>query len=148
MKRQRLFLDSNCWFSGAVSPGGGAGVLLGYAAKGLVIVCISEKILEETARNLQNKAPQIAVNRFFATLQLTSVEFIDNPRPEEEMVWNNITVPKDCHVLAGALKADAHMLITLDRKHILIQKVKVAYPIPVMEPGDYIRHWALPAQDS
>jgi hypothetical protein len=66
------------------------------------------------------------------------IEITDSNKPEEEAQWEEVTIIKDCHILAGALKAGADLIISIDRKHILTPKVRAAYPLPVMEPGDFL----------
>lgn len=49
--------------------------------------------------------------------------------------------PRDAHVLAAALGGGSELLLTLDRRHILVARKAVeeaALPICILTPGDFI----------
>lgn len=62
---------------------------------------------------------------------------VDPASTEEEAIWENIVPGKDCHVLAGAHKAQADVLITLDRQHILVARVRESFPIPIQGTTEF-----------
>jgi len=75
--------------------------------------------LNEVSRNVHKKEGAEASRRLSLTLALCDREIVENPSSEEEEPWREITVEKDLHVLAGAMKANAHYLISLDKKLIV-----------------------------
>jgi len=51
-----------------------------------------------------------------------------------------MTTQKDAHVLAAALACRAEYLLTLDRRHLLTDKVLDAgLPIEVLTPGTFLK---------
>jgi hypothetical protein len=59
---------------------------------------------------------------------------------DEDLVrWASVTAEKDCHVLAAALAAGVDVLVTLDKKHLLTEAVRSAFPIPVRTPGEFLQ---------
>jgi predicted nucleic acid-binding protein len=70
------------------------------------------------------------------------VEQAPSPMDEELVRWASVTAEKDCHVLAAALAAGVDVLVTLDKKHLLTDAVRSAFPIPVRTPGEFLQ--ALP----
>lgn len=59
--------------------------------------------------------------------------------PEEEAKWFGVVTAKDAHVLAGAHKAEADVLISLDHRHIVTERVRQGFPIPVQDTGEFLR---------
>jgi predicted nucleic acid-binding protein len=47
---------------------------------------------------------------------------------------------KDAHVLAAALRSEADVLLTLDRRHFMTEKVRDAgLGLKIATPGDFLR---------
>jgi predicted nucleic acid-binding protein len=51
-----------------------------------------------------------------------------------------LVAEKDCHVLAGAYKAQADVLVSLDKRHILTAKVMKGFPIPVKDTSSFLKN--------
>ena len=134
----RVFLDAHCLYSALRSPSGASGRVLELAQCGFVTIAFTEQVLNEVSRNVHKKEGAEASRRLSLTLALCDREIVENPSSEEEEPWREITVEKDLHVLAGAMKANAHYLISLDKKHIVNAQVKNSFPIPIVTPGEFI----------
>ena len=77
--------------------------------------------------------------RYYRLLGSVELEVASPVTPEEEAKWSGLVAPKDAHVLAGAAKAKADVLISLDRRHILTERVRKGFPIPVQDTGEFLR---------
>ena len=113
----RAFLDANVLFSAAHSSRGVARGLfeLAYQHEDIVSLVVTEHVLVEATENLQGKYPRRVPDLLSL---LDGVGYVPEP-PEELMlaVAHLLTDPEDIPVLAGALFADADILLTGDRRH-------------------------------
>ncbi len=89
-------------------------------------------------RNLNKKFSADHLSRFIGYLAKTNLRKIDFINEDEFERFKQMTADKDIHVLAGAAKAKADYLVTLDKKHLLIiKKSKLLFLI--ITPGELIR---------
>ena len=70
------------------------------------------------------------------------MELVEEASEADELMWEDLAPRKDLHVLAGAYKGRADVLVSLDRRHILTERVKSGFPIPVRSPGEFLREIA------
>ncbi len=137
-KKIKVFLDASCWIAAAGSPSGGSAAILKLARAGYLKIVATKEILWEAERNIKTKMGKEALLRYYQELGTTEVEIVDQPTPEEKAQWKSLVAEKDCHVLAGAYKAAADFLVSLDKRHILTEKVKEGFPIPVKDTGEFL----------
>ncbi|NSW83152.1 MAG: PIN domain-containing protein [Syntrophothermus sp.] len=136
-----IFLDASCWVAAAGSPTGGSALILKLARRGYLQIMATKRILLEAERNINSKMGEEALLHYYQELGATEVELIDPPTAEEEARWRYLVAEKDCHVLAGAFKAYADVLVSLDRRHILTEKVEREFPITVMDTNDFLKEF-------
>lgn len=134
----RVFLDAACWMAAAGNEFGGSMRILRLAQAGLFIIVVTELVLVEAERNMRDKMPAEAFQRYMDMQGMLRPEIIEPTTPEENLQWQDIITEKDCHVLAGAYKARADVLVTLDRKHILTDAVRQHFPIPVQDTKEFL----------
>ena len=68
------------------------------------------------------------------------LQVIAPPSQEEAARYTGIIHAKDTHVLAGASKAKATALITLDRKHFCTPAIRQAtLSFEILTPGAFLR---------
>lgn len=135
--KARLFLDSSVWIAGIGSPLGGAGWIIFLAEAGELEVLVSEQVLVEVRRTLASKKIRYA-SRFEKFVEMANPLVLPQFKEIELLRWVFLVPPKDCHVLAGAFKAKADALISLDQEHILTPKVRNSFPIPLLTPGEFL----------
>lgn len=136
---KRVFLDASCWVAAAGSPTGGSTLILKLARAGHVRVVATRRVLKEAEHNIRTKMGEEPLLRYYRLLGSVELELASPVTPEEEAKWSGLVAPKDAHVLAGAAKAKADVLISLDRRHILTERVREAFPIPVQDTGEFLR---------
>ena len=137
----RLFLDACILVTAANSPDGGSARLLNIAAEGKVKLLSTRLVMHEAKVNiiaLLGRPLWVWFCRIIGPLRLS---LSDSPTGKKKAEWAKITSPKDTHVLAGAIKGKADILISLDRRHILNPSVQEAFPLPIMSPGDFLQKY-------
>jgi uncharacterized protein len=139
---RRVFLDANVWFAASVSTRGASAMLLNLCHGGHCQAPVTRLVLQEAEQNLRNKAKfkDAALVRFYHLIVTPGLQMVSTPSREEAAIYTGIVHAKDTHVLAGAHKAKADALITLDRRHFftaLIQEAKL--PFEILTPGNFLR---------
>ena len=142
---KRIFLDACILVTAANSPEGGSARLLQLAAERKVKLITTRRVLQEAKTNIIDLLGRPLWAWFVRTIGPLSISIADSPTKLEMASWVKITHEKDTHVLAGAIKGKAEILISLDRRHVLKPSVQEAFPIPIMSPGDFLQKHGLVA---
>lgn len=131
----RIFVDACCLYPAIRSPGGGSAKIILDAKEYGFVILLTPMVLEETKvhviKDLGKKAFAWLTNILKSSPD--QWELIEDPTPAELKRWKKTTVKKDIHVLAGAIKGKADVLVTLDRQHLLKDDVRKSFPIPIMD---------------
>jgi predicted nucleic acid-binding protein len=134
---KRLFIDSSVLYSAAYSSKGHSRDLLLMAVREEIILVVSQVVLIETRRNLEENGTELAI--LFDLLVETIPFEIVNPTQEEVIEAAKTVVPKDAPILAAARRAEIDLLVTLDRKHFLGKPELVDYiNARIMTPGETV----------
>lgn len=109
---KRVFLDANVLFSAAYKPDSAQGLLIEFAASGLIQAVTSPYALEEARRNIARKYPK--ATQLFSE-HAVHVRLV--PEPDvDTLAWaRQQVVEKDAPVLASAARASVDWLVTGDR---------------------------------
>jgi len=131
----RVVVDTSVLFSAVRSPRGFARDLLNAGIDGDVDLIISDVILVETTRNL-NKKGTAAELAFFGDLVTFDAVRLVSHAPELVARVALSVEPKDAPIVAAAITAEASMLATYDRRHLLSRadEIKRLFDIAVMTP--------------
>jgi predicted nucleic acid-binding protein len=127
----------------AGSEAGGSSAIISLAQAFLLVLVVSQAVLQEAERNIRAKMGRQALQRFHSLLAATEIEMGEPTTVEEEDQWAQYTAGKDRHVLAAALKEKADVLVTLDRKHLLTEVVRANFPIPVQDTKEFLTEFRL-----
>ena len=119
----RIFVDTSVLFAAARSETGFARDPIMAGARGDLALILSRYVIEETRRNLANKAPR-ALPFFDIFLAFGNVQLVDPTPALVRQVAAQIAL-KDAPIVAGAIHAEATFLDTYDRKHLLAQAVLI-----------------------
>lgn len=112
--------------AGIFSSSGGSAKVSNFVKEGKIVGVISEVILDEVFRH---------------TKKFDSETWQIIPAPGEKIVkkYDKIVVDQgDSHVLASAEESKASLLVTLDKKHLLILKGKIK-GLKILTPGELIK---------
>jgi len=69
------------------------------------------------------------------------MELVEETSEADELMWEYLAPRKDLHVFAGAYKGRADVLVSLDKRHILMERVGDGF-LPVRSPGEFLREIA------
>jgi len=134
----KVFIDACCFFSAIRSPSGGSALILQFAREGKLKLFTNETVVDEACRNLHKKESPEKAAQFLQFLREVPVKILPPPTREEEHPWEKETHQKDAHVLASAIKAKVDCVVTLDKQHLLIQKLKKVFPITIKNTKDFL----------
>ncbi|MGH3144365.1 MAG: PIN domain-containing protein [Rubrobacter sp.] len=113
----RVSLDANVLFSSAISEGGASRGIFELADQypGVVDLIVSERAIKEALVNLQRKR-QASVGELL--ILLDGLQFAPEP-PEAltDRLRDHVSDPKDVPILAGAVWAEADLLVTGNSRH-------------------------------
>ena len=140
MDISKLFIDASVFIAAAGSPKGGSSFVLELCKRGRFRAVCTKLVLLEAERNIHRKLGAEALLRFYQGLAELDPTLEAFPTPEEIASCEPIVGEKDAHVLAAALKSGADVLLTLDRKHFMTEKVRNArLGLKIATPGDLLR---------
>ncbi len=115
----RVFMDSSALFSGAASRRGASRAILTLAEIGLLRIVVCQQVLDETRRNLREKAPE-AMSYFERITSALKLEMVDYPSAEDvarcEEIIRHVN---DAPILAATINAAPDRLVTLNVQHFI-----------------------------
>lgn len=139
----RLFLDACVFVAAAGSQSGGSALILDLSARGLVRALVTQRILVEAERNINNKMGREALARFYHDIAGARLRVMGPPSATMLRSAESLIHPKDAHVLASAISSRATTLLTLDRKHFMTPALRKAdLGFVIQTPGDFLREWS------
>jgi predicted nucleic acid-binding protein len=122
---KRIFIDSSVFFSAANSAGGHSRDLFMMAARGEIMLVVSDLVLAETRENLEESAPDF-VPLLDLLLEVVPLELV-RPTKSDVVAAARLVALKDAPILAAAKKAGVDLLVTLDKRHLLEKPELVRY---------------------
>lgn len=114
----RVFLDTSALIARMASPKGASNMILALAEAEAIDLAVSEEVLVEAERNLQEKLAR-AIPEYRRFLASCPLEKIAAPSPEDVAAAREIIHLKDAPILAAAMVTQADYLATLDREHFI-----------------------------
>lgn len=138
-KISKVFVDSSVLIAAAISSNGSARDLIKRSFRNEFKIIVSDLVLEETERNLRNKAPKaLPALRFF--LRIFNPEVVSPNKSLISKVSKIIDV-KDAPIVAGAISSKADYLVSFDRKHLLQYKRKVekSLKVKIVTPDEIVK---------
>ena len=137
--RLKVFIDSSVLIAAAISSRGSARDLIIKSLHGEFEVVVSDLVIEETQRNLANKAPEaLPALQFF--LEALNPEVVNPSKTLISRIAKVIEV-KDAAIVAGAFFSEADYLVSYDRKHLLQlkEKIKINFQVRVVTPDELVK---------
>jgi predicted nucleic acid-binding protein len=133
----RAFTDSSMLFTAAISGSGPALSVFQVARRGRLVLFASPYVVDETERNLYHKNRR-GLHAFRDLRDL--LHLVDPVQNLIDEVAQAIEA-KDAAIVAGAIAAQAHYLMTYDRRHLLSQAelIRRLYQIETVPPGTALR---------
>lgn len=131
-----LFLDANVLFSAVHRPDSAPGLLVEFAAAGMVRAVTSAYAIEEARRNLALKAP----DSMPTWARVRDVCIMAPPPLPLTLEWSAARIAaKDAPILAAAIDARCDWLVTGDRRDFGHLFGTVQRGVLVMPPAEALR---------
>jgi len=129
-KKTKVFIDTNIWFS-ALYKKGPASILLEKLLSKKYTVVISELVLEEIIRTLEEKLPDRAelVKQFLLSYPITIVK---NPLVTEMPNYQKLAEGKDMPILVAAINYQCHCFVTGNLKDFKIKEIKKRFSLKII----------------
>ena len=132
-----VFLDASVIIAGLYSQSGGSALILKLAKTGKITGLTSRTVIQEVHRNIMDKMPQ-NISGYANFIKSSQVTIIDRPDDKNVTRWYSVIEQKDAHVLASGKVSKADYLVTLDRKHFMLEQVKKSVPFIIVTPKELI----------
>jgi|SRR3990167_3306682 len=132
-----VFLDSSVILSALASPSGGSRKILQAVTKGKLQLFTTPFVIEEVAKHLHKLG--VKPNELEILLKKKVIRVISDAPQHIIKKFHSVTVdPDDAPVLAGAVLSGSHVLVSLDKGHILTDGVRKALkPLLVFSPKEF-----------
>lgn len=136
-KPPRIFVDSDVVISSLISKTGSAYYFVNESGFNLFISNVSEKELQKGKVKLGLSETDLTniLQRKVRKVILTKT--IPEIKEEHSSYVNDLN---DAHIVAGAVKAKAKVLLTFNIKHFDTELIKKELGILVLKPGNYLQY--------
>ena len=133
--KPRIFIDADVLFAGAASPNEHSAslVILRMAEITLIEAVVSEQVIAEVERNLEEKMP--AAMPAFQMLVSRCLHVVPDPTMAEIKALSKSADAKDVPILAAAVRESCVFLTTYNIRHFQ----PGIESITVLKPGDLVQ---------
>lgn len=140
----RIFFDASVLVAAAKSPSGGSSKCLDICKGGKFQAITTSLVIDVEAESaIKSKFSYNELNRFNQEI-IPSLKLVKSPRGKEIAEYTRLIYGKDAHVLAGAIKSKANVLLTLDRKHFKTFTLKsTKLPFAILTPKEFLQYFKI-----
>lgn len=134
----KLYLDASVIIAAILSPNGGSAKLIQLPKLGVIAGITSQTVIEEVEKHSVKigKTSQ-EIKQFIKDNAIIVRKRVSKAEAEP---YQGLVVEDDVHVLAAARLTRCDYLVTLDKKHLLKEKVrKIVRPLKVVSPKEYLK---------
>jgi len=133
----KLFLDANVIYSASRSEKGASFAIFQLKNKFKIELISSKLALIEAEKNIVEKETSLILSRFYYLIK--EIKIISVESVKAKIFYKNIIEEKDAPILYGAKQSQVDFLITLDRKHFFIKKIRgEKFAFTITTPGEFI----------
>ncbi len=143
----RVFLDTSALIAGLISSTGAAREVLRLCEAGAVKVIISRQVVVEADRTLSAKLPAL-VSEFHRFLREMAPSLVEDPSIEDVANARSLIHAKDAPILAAAMNAKVHYLITCNTRHFQQRGVKDHVAFEIVTPGEFLQTFRATLSDT
>ncbi len=133
----KIYLDASVIIAALLSPTGGSAKLLEFIKSGVTAGITSQTVIDEVEEHsVKIRKSHKEIRKFIQE----NFIIVREPINELELeTFKNLIEEKDIHVAVGARLTSCDYLVTLDKKHLLKEKVKkILKPIKVVAPKEIL----------
>lgn len=138
----KILFNASVVLAGAKSRSGASGVLLSLVKKGRINGIITELIFDEIIKHARKlgftagEMREMVINNF-------STHIVEAPAETEVRKFaSKVLDADDAHILASYVQNNCDVLVTLDKKHLLVLKGKIK-GVQIFSPGDLIKFFSV-----
>lgn len=135
---RRVFIDASVLFSASLSPTGASREIIRLSIQSKIALVANQLVMQEVEKNISIKNSEVLEQlRLFR--ELLAIELVE-PTSEEVVAMLPYTALKDAPHLASAIKAKAHCLVSLDRKHLIDvrNRIESNLELKILLPGELL----------
>ena len=136
MKKLKVFVDSNIWFS-AFYKTGSCSQLLKLLTDQKHKIIINEQVLEEIIRNIKIKIPS-ALPLIIEYINQAKPIVVKNPRKPFLEKYKNLSHHKDLPIVIAAINYKCHYFITGNLADFNINQTKKLTVLKILSPSRFI----------
>ncbi|MBI2593477.1 putative toxin-antitoxin system toxin component, PIN family [Candidatus Daviesbacteria bacterium] len=133
--RSRVFFDASIIIEALLSKTGGSSLLIQYIKMGKIIGITSQTVIGEVLEEdkpKKFKRSREEIERFITQSGLLIREAI---AMEEIAPYKDLVDIEDAHLIAGSNLTKCNYLVTLDKKHLLREDIKMRFlPLKIVSP--------------
>jgi len=141
IKHYKIFIDTSVLIAATLSNSGASKMIFRLANKKYLTIMLTEKVVQEANKIMRKKYGQIEISDLINLLSDFKKSILLSPSKNEENQFKDIILDQnDTHILAGAKKYQADIILTLDKKHFFSNKIlKAKLPYTIKLPGDFLK---------
>jgi len=136
MKNEKIFIDSNVWFSAFYKKGVCSNLIELLRQLNLEIV-ISELVLEEILSNIKEKIPD-ALPLVIEYLKIIKPTVVKNPKKETALKYKNLASLKDIPILISAFEYRCQYFITVNIKDFKVNLIEKKLNLKIIKPAKFL----------
>lgn len=135
----KVFLDTSSILAGIRSATGGSRAILKLGEQGHIELFVSQDVLAEIDDNIRGVAPNQRMN-VAALLEVSGIDIVDPPDIATVQMCNRfLQYADDAVVLAAAIDASMDFFVSLDRQHLLDNRmIPDDVPLSILAPADFL----------
>ena len=137
MKKIKVFVDSNVWFSVFYKKGVASDLINKFLQEEFEVI-ISELVLEEIIRNIEKKVPG-ALSLVYRFFQEYPIAIVRNPDTKEQLQkFIGLAQKKDLPILISALNYKCNFFVTGNKRDFKTFLIKKRYHLLVLNPREML----------
>jgi predicted nucleic acid-binding protein len=137
-----VFLDACCWYAACRSRNGGSALLLQRGMEGKVKIYTSVRVEREIVEHVSDDLGEEGMRLLELYMgRVKPIKVTLYPARLETKFAHLTMDANDIHVLAAAYHANVDILVSLDKKHIVTEKVKSHFPISVLHTKEFFQQY-------
>jgi predicted nucleic acid-binding protein len=140
-KKLRVFLDTSALIAGIASVKGSAREILRLAEIDMIDIVVSKQVVIEADRNIESKLNEMLAD-YREYMKILSPELVNDPSPGEIKKYLSLINNDDSPILAATELSGSDYLVTWDRKHFILSRVKGRVKVKVVTPGEFLRDFS------
>jgi putative PIN family toxin of toxin-antitoxin system len=140
MKIITAFVDSDVVLSSLISTTSAAHLLLNSSLKAIILTVsnFSVEELKEVIKRGKLKVKPASLNKL---LEKIKIVFLDEKIEAVKINYGNFVFDvDDAHIAAGAAAAKANFLITYNKRHYCLEKIKRDLNLIVFTPAEFLQY--------